>query len=340
MKVEHLDLLNEMIHSCGLSGYNEESAAIFLREASKLGLVCASDVLGSVAAKIPAGSIRSTHYKPKNIMICSHHDTHGHLVHRVNQDGTFSLRTASLETCEGKEGIIRTDEGILPIEFFDVDEDAAIAKAKPLDDTLDYSAVKEGDVATLKPWLKEKIQGKLSGTFLDNKIGCLITTLVMRNLAKDKFLPHNVFVVHTSFEETGEGWGVKAAVEKIKPVCVINVDMGPVEARSQLGKGPLIYLGPRFNRVLTDRAIQTCKTLKIPYVTEVCADEASSDLDVIPPLNGGTAVCEIAYPGLNYHEFEEHVAKSDIYRIVKLVSSLCENSEDLYSFKPGGLYGM
>jgi endoglucanase len=340
MKKKHLGLLKEMIHSCGLSGYNEESSAIFLREAQKLNLICGLDSLGSAAAKIPASDVRFTHYKAKNILICSHHDTHGHLVHSINGDGTFNLRTASLETCEGKEGIIRADGGILPIKFFDVDEEEGTAKAKPINKDLDYSIIKEGDVVTLKPWLEEKIRGKLSGTFLDNKVGCLITTVLMEELVKIEYIPHNVFIVHTSFEETGDSWGARAAVEKIKPYFVINVDMGPVESKSQLGKGPLIYIGPRFNKILTNMAIQLCNDLKIPYVTEVCAEEASSDLDVIPPLNGGTPVCEISFPGMNYHEYEEHVSKKDIYRIVKLLIAMCTNSESLVSFKPGGLNGV
>lgn len=340
MQRRHIKLLNEMIQSCGLSGCNEESINIFLREATKLNLICAPDVLGSVAARIPASTIRSTHYKPRNIMISSHHDTHGHLVNKVNSDGTFNLTTISLEECEGEEGIIRTRNGILPIVFFDVDDEGEIAKARPLDKSLDYSSVRPGDVVTLKPWLGEKIQGKLSGTFLDNKVGCLITLMVMENLAKAEYLHHNTFIVHTSFEETGYHWGTIAAVEKIKPILVINVDMGPVEKRSDIGKGPLICVGPSINRVLSDLAIGTCEDLNIPYNTVVTSCEVSTDIDIIPPLNGGTPACEIDYPGINYHEIEEHVSKRDIDRVVKLVTEMCLRLEKVTSFIPGGLNGM
>jgi len=338
MKKKYIDLLKEMVAAGNLSGYTEEAESIFLREASSLGLLCGRDVLGNVSAKIPASEDRLTHYKPKNIMICSHHDTHGHLVYRVNDDGTFDLGTASLEHAEGKEGIIRTLYGIVPILFFDVDEDAGTAKASPADDSIDYSVVSEGDVVTLKPWVEERPRGKFSGTFLDNKVGCLATIMLMEKLVKAKYREHNIFIVHTSYEETS-GYGIKAAVEKINPLFVINVDMGPVEALGQLGKGPIIYIGPIFNRVLTDLAKSICIDLKIPHTIEVCATESSSDLDFVPPLNGGTPVCELSYPGTNYHSFEERVSKRDIERLVKLLYSMCDKVQHIQSYSPsiGGL---
>ena len=334
---DDFNLLEEMIHSCGVSGYNEESYSIFLREASKLGLTCAPDILGSASAFIAPPNIYQR-YRPKNIMVCSHHDTHGHIVSKLNKDKTIDLKTVAEECCENEEGIVRTKSGIVPIIFFDVDEENLTAKAR-LQDNTDYTKISIGDIASLKPWVEEKIKGKLSGTFLDNKIGCLITVLVMRNLVKSisTDINSNIYIVHTSFEETSISWGAKAAVEKIKPSLVINVDMGPVDKKSQLGKGPLIYTGPRFNRKLNNLAINICEELKIPYEIEICSDEASSDVDVIPPLNGGTAVCEIAYPGMNFHEFEEHVSKRDIYRTSKLVTEMCLRAQYVDSLLPGGL---
>lgn len=316
MDKKHLNLLEEMIGSCSLSGYNDEAISIFLREANKLGLICGRDVLGNTSVKLPAASFSAD---KKNIVICSHSDTHGHLVDYVHED-TIYLKTASYEGCEGKEGIVRTQTDIVPVIFFDVNEEKNTVKAKTIDKK-DIKKINSGDVASMKPWIKEKIRGKLSGTFLDNKIGCLITTVLMEKL-KDKNLSHNVFIVHTSFEETGQSFGIISAVQKIKPWFVINVDMGPVETKSQLGKGPIIYLGPQFNKVLTNKLITICKEKNIPYTTEICVNESSTDHDFIPALNGGVASCELAYPGMNYHEFEEHVSKRDIYRTVNLLVEL------------------
>lgn len=319
MYKRHLNLLDEMINSCSLSGYNEEAISIFLREANNLGYICGRDILGNTSAKIPASELRSTHHPKKNIMICSHSDSHGHLVDYV-EGNTIYLKTASQEECEGEEGIIRTKYGIVPIIFFDVSEDWDKVKAKVVNEE-DINLVSPGDVATLKPWLKEKVRGKLFGTFFDNKVGCLITTILMERLI-NKYIHHDIFIVHTSFEETHQGHGIKAAVEKIKPWFVINIDMGPVETRSQLGKGPIIYLGPQFNKVLTRELISICTEKNIPYTKEVCAGECFTDADSVPSLNGGTAVCDLAYPGMNYHEAEEIVSKRDIYRVVDLLVEL------------------
>lgn len=333
MKKKHEYILRELSSLCGVSGYSTDIAKVFLREAKKLSLACAGDSLGSVSASMPAN-------KPlpgvtKRIMVSAHVDTVGYMVTHVNHKELELVKIGGPVLEGAVEGGLKTKAKTIPITIVDDGEEELSAKAY-VNDPENLPLVRPGDPVFFSNELEAKPRGKFTGPGLDNKAGILALMMVMEKLATSECY-HNLFFVLPALEEL-DSQGVYAAVQKIKPAFVINIDTFESEAR--LSRGPGIQRGPVYNSELVEYAEDVATKNKIQYTLDACSDRAHSDMDLILQANGGTPGCEILIPCYNLHTPNERVSKKDIELTYKLVYKMCLELKSEINLVPGGLNGM
>ena len=339
MLQKHIDLFYTLASSCGVSGNSYEVASIFLNEAKRLGLQCNCDSLGSISAALFTKFHHMTPTK-NNILISAHIDHTGYIVYEKPKTGVeLSLYPVGVPLLEGKcDGIIKTHHGKLNGIIIDSQKDyePSIFRLKNKDD---LEKVNIGDIVYYKNNLLEKPKGKFTAPYMDNKASILSLLMVMERIATYSILDKSLFFVLSEFEEIG-AYGIIAAVNKIKPLFAINLDVFPVHSSKELNSGVIINIGTIFNKTLIEFAKTQAIDNKIPFTLSVPSPEDESDSNYILPQNGGTPCCEIGVPCLNVHQPNEVVSKKSIQDTANLLFYMCTNLNNVKDLIPGGLYGM
>jgi len=339
MKSRHLELFTEISKACGVSGYTDEVAAIFMREANRLGLQCSRDALGSVSAIVPSKVV--TNNTKHNVMITAHIDHVGYVVLKKDKK-TNELRLAKvgLPCLEGDYYCIsRTPNGDIDVVVTDEGEDEPYFARAVLEDECAIDKISIGDPIFYNNILESKPRGKFTGAFMDNKASIMAMIMAMEQVAKLRTNYHNLFFVLTSFEETG-AYGAITATAKIKPAFAIVLDVFPVDSRSELSKGVIINKGPVYNPMLVDYIVKKATDNKISHEVLVPSPDGESDANYIIWQNGGTPVCEIGIPCINIHFPDEMVSKKSLLCTVKLLSAVCLGTREVTNLITGGSNGM
>ena len=333
MKNKYSSLLKELVSSCGISGYSSDINAIFFREAKKLNLTFASDCLGSASVVMLADNPKPG--VTKRVMLSAHADSPGYMV-TSKEGGSLELVKIGNPIFNGEvEGLLKTNFGLIDVSIIDGSEDDLKATAI-LSNEKEKIYINNGDPVYFNNKLVNKPNGKFTGPRLDNKAGILVLLMVMEKLSS-KHTSHNFFFVLPALEELGSQ-GIFAAVNKIKPMFVINIDT--YETKKALSNGPAIHRGPVYNSELVKFAEITAKENRIPYTLEALSEEGYSDAAKVLYANGGTPCCEIGIPCLNLHSNTECVSKKDIELTSKLVYKMCSGLEKELDLIPGGFYGL
>jgi putative aminopeptidase FrvX len=328
--------LKTLLSTCGVSGYSWKIGDLFLKEALKLGITqIGMDSIGSASVRIPYNPL-SNNKRPKNIMICAHIDTPGFMVSSIEKDNTaHALPIGGFNDFKNTDGLLMTrEEEYIPITIIEYKEE---------DDYLSliFNPEHKNKICVGDPiffYSPAKIsRGRYLSPGLDNKVGILILTLLIKELLNIPELYHNIFCVLPALEEVGSSHGAFTATTKIKPLFAINIDVIDVKEKNKVGKGAYICVGPLINKVLSDLAIDTAKKLKIPFIIKAEPGLLSSDTEEIIKANGGTPTLEINIPCYDIHSSMEIVSKKDIENIVLLLKEMCKRFKEIYTLVPGGL---
>lgn len=185
--------------------------------------------------------------------------------------------------------------------------------------------VRPGDIVTINQDIAELHNGKLTGKALDNLAGIAVLYCVLKNLEN---FNHNadVYLVASAQEEVGCR-GAKTAVYTIKPDIGIAIDVtyGRTNDLSEheswdLGKGPVIAIGPYINRSLFQNLKQTAMSANTPFQIEVLPTKTGTDADVIQIGARGVITGLLSIPLKYMHSTVETVAICDIENCGKLIS--------------------
>jgi len=331
MKQRHLNLLSELTSVCSISGYTTDTADLYVREASRLGLLTGRDVIGSVSAHIPSQVQISN---VKNILIIAHLDTVGYIIQEIRKDKIQLAKVGLPGLCRDHPGTVKTKHGNVHLTIKDDGEEVDCAEAV-LDNDDDTSKLRVGDPVYYRRALEEYPQGKITSPYLDNKAGVLVLLMAMEKIVKQKKNAHNLYFVLPDMEETGS-YGAAAAAEKIRPMFAINVDVFPVEHRMELSSGTIISRGSVYNEILVDRCEEIAINNKIPYKFGVAGTLFESDVNAILGRAGGIACCEINIPCYNMHLPDEIVSKKSLESTAKMLVELCNTAHLITNLVPGG----
>ena len=330
------EFLTKMSSYPHVSGYESELAG-FIKDVFAKYTQSSIDKFGNVIANKP--SLTSTGQNTK-IMFCAHMDENGLMVADIADDGFVKFspvggmdkRTmlAQEVTIHGREkvyGVIGTKpphltdpkERSKSIEFHDMAIDTGFSKEKL------SQIIRPGDIITMNQGISELQNKKLTGRSLDNIVGVAALYCAMKSL---EHFNHNadLYFVASAQEEVGKG-GARTATYTIKPDIGIAVDVGQGRIPGlaeyeafELGKGPVLGIGPNFNRKLFDDLKKVATKNNAKYQVEVIPFMSGTDATDIQISGDGVITGLMSIPLKYMHSTVETVAVSDIESCGKLMA--------------------
>ena len=180
------------------------------------------------------------------------------------------------------------------------------------------------------------------GRSLDDKIGGLINSQVLKALFEDKVeLPFELVVVNAVQEEVGLR-GARMAAEKIHPDVAIVIDVthdtdSPCYSKSKqgsisAGKGIVLANAPSIQKNLLKLFVDTAKENEIPYQLIASGRGSGTNADSYAYPHGiPTALLKM---GMRYiHTTCEMVNKEDVKSAINLLLKVLNRKELIGSFK-------
>lgn len=336
-----LDLLKQLTHASGVSGFEREAGKLVAEEFAKLGVEPLLDKMGSVIGLKRAGRGASSNSAPSNrIMLAAHLDEIGLMVTKVDKGGYlrftevggFDVRTLLAQeiVVHGKrplKGVI----GAKPPHLESPDEAAKIVNMEDLfiDIGLAEEEVKRevhvGDVVMISRQATELKNKMLCAKALDNRASVVALILVLELLQR---IHHtwDVYAVATAQEEESM-LGAMVTTYAIRPDIGLAIDvtmgdsLGVSEAETFiLGKGPAIAVGPNIHPKIAERLMTIAKNEEIPYQLEPSPGVTGTDAAYMQISREGIPTGLISIPLRYLHTSVETVLATDIERSARLIA--------------------
>ena len=176
-----------------------------------------------------------------------------------------------------------------------------------------------------------KLKGnRLTGKAMDNRVSVAAEIICLDELQR---LRHtwDVVAVATVGEETSF-LGAKTAAYELRPDAAIAIDVTfaaqhDYATHIELGKGPVITVGPNYHPKLTQRLIDTCKRLEMDYQIEPDIG-GGTDAWPIQVSQDGVPVVLISVPLRYMHSPVETVNMKDVERIGRLMAHFAAGLDD------------
>jgi putative aminopeptidase len=262
LRSEAVDELLALMRLSGLAGHEGPVTAYLRERFEPLADEVREDTLGNLIATING----SDEHAP-SVMLFAHMDSLGFVVRRIDDSGYVYLhRLGGIpeKVLPGLRVVIgRADgthlPGVIAVKAHHVTPPDEKTKVTPLDqlyvdigasskDDAHTMGVRIGAPVTYTPHAERLGEHRVSGTFIDNRSGCLVLLEVLRHLASHRPAA-TVYVVATVQEEFNLR-GAQPAAHALKPDIAICIDGGPAcdtpdlrtLGETQLGGGPVINL--------------------------------------------------------------------------------------------------
>ena len=353
MKKDALSFLQELVHSHGSPGFEENVQEVFRRRVGGVADEMTTDVMGSVTAvKNPGKKVR--------ILFDGHADEIGFLVNYIDDNGYLFVVPSGgwdAEVVVSQRVLVHTAHGSLPgvfgkkaIHLMDADDRKKKSElhnlwidigAKDKDEAQEWVAI--GDYITMDAYFQEVLDGKAVAKSFDNRAGIFVVAETLRSLKKKK-LKASVYGVSATQEEIGLR-GAKTAAYAIDPHIGIAIDVthGTNHPDSnkrkagdiKIGSGPAISRGPNINPKVFERLVQVAEKKKIPYQVEAAGRGTGTDANVIQLTRTGVAAGLVSVPLRYMHNPCEMLALSDLTNTVKLLVAFAESVTTKDNWVPG-----
>jgi putative aminopeptidase FrvX len=284
-----------------------------------------TDVLGNLIAWK-----KGTNPQSGRLMLTANMDERGIMVTHVEESGF--LRFVPIGTIEpvrligervrftnGVKGIIGAEQtsgkDVTCTELF-IDIGASNAEEA-------LRTVAIGDSAVIEHTPPEIIGERIIGKSLDNRVGCVILTEIVKRIG---VLDHDLYIVFSVQKEVGSR-GIKTATYRIEPdfalvigTAVTGDTPGTERSEVKLGKGPAI-------KVLDDtivvppeirRKMKACaEACGIPYQMEV-SPQGKSDAGAVHLTQGGIPTAALSVPLRYPYSPSQMVSLADMERTIEL----------------------
>lgn len=223
-------------------------------------------------------------------------------------------------------------KGIIGVKPFHLFKEEETKKAFPIEELFidcgfKKSEIEElvsvGDTVTFSPSF-ERLNGLISGKALDDRVGAYIIIEAFKRL---KRINHSINVIaHFASQEEFSMLGATTSTYLLKPDLAIVIDVThgyspgilPTEV-FELGKGPVIFIGPSVNKMLTEKLLEIAKKFSLPFQSEI-GIFSGTDANSIQIVESGVPVGVISVPLRYMHTPIEVVASEDIDRTINLLS--------------------
>ncbi len=166
----------------------------------------------------------------------------------------------------------------------------------------------------------------ITGSALDDRIGCVALMRVLEIL-KDKNFNAKVTVLFSVQEET-TGAGAKTAPFGISPDEAIAVDVSFATApdvseneAGKIGNGGMVCISPSLNKSMTDKIIDIAEKQNIKYQLEVCSSSTGTNADAISITKSGVKTALVSIPLRNMHTQAELADINDVEAVAQLIAA-------------------
>jgi putative aminopeptidase FrvX len=334
--VEIVPLLKRLSEASGVSGYEDEIRGIVQEAFAPYADELRTDALGNVIA-LKRGD--GTEPRP-TIMLATHMDEIG-LVVSALEDGFLHFQQVGGyddRVLLGQEVVVhgrRHLSGIIgarpPHVLPPSERNNPIPYDKLLIDVgLDEEElsglVRVGDLVTMKQELVELKGGLVSGKALDNRASVAAAAVCLEELSHLR-PTWDLYAVATSQEEVGLKGAITSSYDLHPDVGIaVDVTFGkqpvtPDEYTYELGKGPVIGVGPNFHPKLQQALVDTARSLEMSYQIEPAARVGGTDAVALQISREGIPTALLSIPLRSMHTPVETASVKDIERVGRLLAA-------------------
>ncbi len=354
MNKRSFEFLERLINSISPSGYEDEAARVWQKEASSFADDIRRDTHGNSDAVINAGG------SPR-IMLSGHYDEIGFIITHINDEGYLwispvggwdpQIPQGQHVTIRGRKGHVPGVIGKCPIHLLKEDARKKVTNLDELWVDIGAQNKKEAEkqVAIGDPLVISRaltrLQGQLvAGRGFDNRAGAFVVLEAARRLSKMK-PKAEIHAVATVQEEIGLR-GARTAAFGIDPQVGIAVDvtfatdypsMGDAVKKFghiKVGKGTVITRGPNINPKLFDLMVDIAQKEQIAYQINAESRATGTDANAIQINRSGVATGLLNIPNRYMHTPCEMVSLDDLDATADLMAHTCARISNKLDFIP------
>jgi endoglucanase len=354
LRAKSLKFLESLLNTCGPSGFEEETAALYREYLSEFAEKVYTDVTGNTV-----GIVNSK--VEMKVMLAGHYDEIGFQVVYISDEGLLYFRNVGgidKLTVPGIEVEVQTSKGKIPGIIGK--KPIHLSKPKERDTALELSdlwidigaedkkaaekLVTIGDPVAVKPNFEILGKHRIKSKGLDDRIGAFVVAETLRELSK-RDLNVAVYTVGTVQEELGLR-GATTSAYGINPAVGFAVDVGfatdtpsiekKIVGESDLGKGPILTRNADNNPVLGRQIRSIAKKHKIA-IQEDAGWKASGGTDTaqMQLTRAGVATALVSIPNRYMHTPVEMCDLRDVEGAIKLLTETIASFKGNEAFIPG-----
>ena len=337
-RLQTKELLRRLTEGAGVSGHEGGIGALVGEAFSPYAERVELDRLGNLVA-VRGGCGPAPRV---GIMLAAHMDEIGLMVAKIEDNGY--LRFAEVggfdpRTLVGQEVVVHGRRevpgiiGIKPPHIMSAAERKKAAKLRELFVDCGYGAeaigdlVAVGDTITLKRNMVELCGEVVAGKALDDRAGVAVLYECLRRLAA---LRHSadVYAVATVQEEITFA-GAITGTYGLRPDVGVAVDVDhagpglPEHRDLELGKGPVIAMGPNIHPLLHELMVKTAKECGVAYQETVAPGQTGTDAWPMQVSRTGVATALVSIPLRYMHSSVETGSLQDVREAGRLLAEFC-----------------
>jgi endoglucanase len=353
MRKQSLDFLAKMLAAPSPSGYEQPAAAVYREYVTPLADAVATDVMGSVSAKL-AGKGGGP-----SVMLAGHIDEIGFMVNYITPEGFIAFKPiggVDAHVLPGERVHVHSRGGVLlgvlgrmPIHLLEEEARKQVVKMDRLfiDVGLPGDEVREkvrlGDPVTFAVGFEQFGEDMGVSRAFDDKMGAWAAAEVLRLVKEAGGAKGDLFAVATVQEEVGLRGGETSAYS-VDPDVGIAIEVGhatdypDVDKRkhgeADCGKGPIIARGPNINPKVFDLLVAGAEAEKIAYQIGPEPRGTGTDANAIQLSRGGKAAALVSVPLRYMHTPSEVLSLHDLEDTAKLLAAFVKRLEPGTDFTP------
>ncbi|MGB9695520.1 MAG: M20/M25/M40 family metallo-hydrolase [Caldisericaceae bacterium] len=271
-----------------------------------------------------------------SLMLDAHIDEVFAVVTGITDDGFLRFHSDSCDQkiFPGLKVIVHGNEqisGVIGVKPFHLINEEEAKKAFEIKDLFIDCGRSKDEVVNLVPVGSSvtfvphytKLSGNVSAKSLDDRVAVYIIIELMKRLSRIK--PVVNIICHFASQEEATGLGATTSTYKLKPDFAIAIDVTHATSPNvstniapELGKGPVIFLGPTMDRLMVKKLSDVAAKYNIPLQKEVGIFSGTDATD-IQVVGGGVPVAVLGIPLRYMHSPNEVVNPNDVEQTINLL---------------------
>jgi len=342
-----IELLDELTSTPGVSGDEKRVADIITENIKGLCDEYHTTALGSVIAlkKSTSGKSRG------KIAISAHMDEIGFVVSKIEEGGYLRLATVG-----GVDPKILSSQEVIILSHTGKEYKGVIGalaphlqteeerKEQPSHDKVFVDVIglgedevrrniRVGDSVTMTTHVTKLLKKRITGKSLDDRI-CVLTSIKLLRELNRMIFDWDIYIVFSSQEEIGSP-GARVATYEIEPDIGIAIDVtmgdihGVKEKLSELGKGPVLSLGPTCSPKIAREIKRIAREINVPLQLEASV-RTGTDADSMFLVGSGVPIGVLSIPLRYMHTNVELIDLDDVNNLVRLLSEYINRLDKTY----------